>query len=266
MQRPDPLAVVGIRLKVRRAHEQLHALESEVRRFMDRKPYAIVGDFNEDRSEYLFKFREFERPPVAWGVTLGEIVHNLRSALDHAIFQLTLKCSGKPRHGSGFPILTDPADWDRPNRDGTGLSRTSGLHQVGGTSGAVQAIVQASQPYATNPDDPTQSPLWGIHKMWTQDKHRFLSFAAARVVHESVGVTPAVAGSSFLKGGLLKDGAVVAGYRFKAPAPEEVKVNGKFAAQIVIESMYRPDSDSQLAIRDDFYAVIHVLELLLVRL
>ena len=74
----DPLA--GSRLKQRRALEHLKGLKEEIERFYKTEPY-----------------------------TVGDILHNLRSMLDHIVWQLTIANGHTP---PSFP-LPKGSDWRR---------------------------------------------------------------------------------------------------------------------------------------------------------
>ena len=77
----DPLE--GCRAKVERAKEHLYVLHSEYVAFFDRNPFGFANYTNPADGEQVFLARISRQPPTArWGVIAGEIVHQLRSALD----------------------------------------------------------------------------------------------------------------------------------------------------------------------------------------
>src|SRR5262245_14814091 len=82
---PYPLS--GARVKVARAQDQLNMIEKEISAFLDTKPYRITHHIDK-AGEGSFVINFTKRPPLIWSVMIGEYIHNLRSALDHMIFEI----------------------------------------------------------------------------------------------------------------------------------------------------------------------------------
>jgi hypothetical protein len=76
-------------------------------------PYALIGSFDDASTEYVFRARVFENPPRRFGVLIGDVLHNMRSALDHLAWQLVLLNGSQPGRATAFPILDSPADYQR---------------------------------------------------------------------------------------------------------------------------------------------------------
>jgi hypothetical protein len=76
--------IILIRVKIERAKKHLRNLETELAEFGKKEFYAVVTDPNSQLRQ-LGKYRilPFDALPAA-----GDIVHNLRSALDHLASQL----------------------------------------------------------------------------------------------------------------------------------------------------------------------------------
>src|SRR2546427_12895354 len=110
----DPNDVIRseIRNKLFRAHAQMEAIDREVLVFLDGNAYATgEPQPNANRTQWVYPIK-FARPiPVLWGVLSGELVHDLRSALDHAIYHLSVDYSKREVKGTGFPITTTPDGW-----------------------------------------------------------------------------------------------------------------------------------------------------------
>ena len=68
---------------------------------MELDPYGLASYTNPAADEFLYLARVSREPPVRWGVMAGEIVHHLRSALDHLAWQLVLDGGGTPKKGAG---------------------------------------------------------------------------------------------------------------------------------------------------------------------
>jgi hypothetical protein len=94
-------------------------------------------------------------------VIIGDIAHNLRSALDHVTWQLVLANGGEPKEGSGgttFPILLK-----KPR---------ARLRIVGGVSADARDAIEAAQPYNAQPIDRNRHPLAALGHVSNTDKHR----------------------------------------------------------------------------------------------
>lgn len=252
---PNPEAFAGIQAKIIRAQEHLDFLESGITTFIDRQPYISVGNFNADATEYIYKFRILEQPPLAWAVVVGEFIHSLRSALEQAVYQLTILHAGRPLAGTGFPIFKDRDAFNRRRIYGR-PTRNSGAYQIRGIRPTAKAFVESVQPYnSPNPDD---NPLWAIQKLWNKDKHRLPLFFGGVARESMVAWNPPVPGNSELIPGPKQDGAELAKLTFTKPSPH-VKVEGNFTFQIFLEGSWDPDSDMTLSLRDMYEATLPVL-------
>ena len=97
------------RLKLDRADKHLNELKTKVDGFANRQPYDLIRDDKPELGYYVYDFRFTRTPPRRWGVIIGDITHNLRSALDHlawALASLTVK-GGRPSRDTAFPIFTE---------------------------------------------------------------------------------------------------------------------------------------------------------------
>jgi hypothetical protein len=102
---------------------------------------------------------------------LAEIFSHLRSSLDHLTCALAIANgnSEAPR-GTQFPIFRDKAVFKALDKTGK-PKQGSGLSQMRGVGGRVQAIIQSLQPYKRGADA-TSHPLWILHDFAIIDKHR----------------------------------------------------------------------------------------------
>jgi hypothetical protein len=94
----------GIVLKLKRADQQLDALKKAIGVFLDGDPYEPAVQFRRIRGTPVapcvmdFTIRMIVKKPCPpmWGILIGEIVHDLRSALDHAVYQLVIHATDPP--------------------------------------------------------------------------------------------------------------------------------------------------------------------------
>ncbi len=76
----DPL--LGVRVKVDRAKKHLADLDTEIREYHARNPYAIIPEIEAETGDEVHRLLIREAIPAHWGAILGDVVHNLRSSLD----------------------------------------------------------------------------------------------------------------------------------------------------------------------------------------
>jgi hypothetical protein len=103
-------------------------------------------------------------------VLLGDVIHNLRCALDYLIPPLVHASEAKLAPAHEFPIYLDAGDYAAKVGSKTVAKGKGPLrHIVHGLP-----IVEAWQPYNAK-GDPETDPLWGVHRFSNADKHRQLA-------------------------------------------------------------------------------------------
>lgn len=82
----------GPRFKIARAKIEIDQLRLMQNIFFENTHYyAVKAEQNLKSGKYIYRIRIDGPPPsLDWGVSIGEITHNLRSALNHLVYQLTL--------------------------------------------------------------------------------------------------------------------------------------------------------------------------------
>lgn len=160
--------------KLSRADELTDALERELDRVLS-KDHVRFGLGGEDAIELVVEVRR-QPPWDRWGVLIGEVVHDLRSALDHAAWTLTVAHRDPPPDPPTgwwrrveFPIFTDPD-----------LFRTDGIKVdlYGVDPSVIAAAFEWLQPFRRAPRRPERHPLAILHALSIRDKHRALPLAA----------------------------------------------------------------------------------------
>ncbi len=167
----------GIFRKLDRADAHLENLESALEGFLGGNPYRVVSRQDPDTGECVLSRQVVKRPPLLdWGVSIGEIVHHLRSALDHLTWQLALihHPDRDPPRNTAFPVIhdNDSKFADRVRTTTTGLSAQ------------MRRVIEDLQP-AQRSDRPWADPLWVLHRLANDDKHRVLLLTQA--VTDAVG-------------------------------------------------------------------------------
>jgi hypothetical protein len=106
----DEHALEDSYLKVARAKEQIDSLGAEVQKTTAENPVEILGSENVKTGQRIFKIPNVPRWP-SWEVIVGEIGHNLRSALDYVVYQLAVNSE---EQRTAFPISTSEKAYLKP--------------------------------------------------------------------------------------------------------------------------------------------------------
>lgn len=156
--------------RIERADEHLAALDREIDAFLDEEDRRVVGHFEADSSEYVFKFTG-EPPNPRLGLIVGEFAHNLRAALDNLVWQLVRLRGGSPTRRTEFPIYVSRKRY-----------RDRGRSALRGVSADDRAAIEAIQPYHAGERAP-DTHLAVLAWLNNVDKHRFLHVGGAFANH-----------------------------------------------------------------------------------
>lgn len=127
----------------------------------------LIEQFNQDAAAFLALPANAiaeEPPPAHLSTLLGDIVHNLRSSLDHVVHQLIMEHTGKePSYRTfEFPIFCHEKQFDET------LNRK--LRDV---SDEAVELIRDVQPFQSDP--PKASPLHTLQELSTIDRHSLLT-------------------------------------------------------------------------------------------
>lgn len=169
----NPLA--GIEEKIKRADVHFEALERETRAFIQSDPHDLVLEPDPQSGEYVVRAYVREEPPLLLGAILGDFVHNLRSALDHLVWQIVLGLGKEPGRWTCFPIYDDSDDFRKEVVRKNERDKPSPLRGVNPTT---LTIIERMQPY--NRLDNTVHGLAVLRDLSNIDKHQVVhaSFVA----------------------------------------------------------------------------------------
>jgi len=100
-----------IRIKIQRAEEHIRDLEPELKAFFDTNPYAVGTKHNPQTGQLIYYLVSVRDVPERISAITGEVLQNLRSALDHLAYALFMigpgGTSGSPAKHVYFPISDD---------------------------------------------------------------------------------------------------------------------------------------------------------------
>lgn len=209
---PLPDSLLGVQLKVERAEEHYAALDAAVVEFLGSQPYRLVVEVSSDGLEHTYRVADVRQPGAALSVFIGDCLHNYRSALDHLVWQLVLANAGTPSRRNEFPIFLE--------RDQFKLHARK---KLAGVAPAAAAVIEGFQPYQ-RPDlgAALRHPLWALHELDIQDKHRLLLFTLATMTGGG-GYVPQGLVDKDWHAGPISDGTVVIRHSFAEPVPADLR-------------------------------------------
>jgi hypothetical protein len=145
--------------KIEWAHKHIAELESAILAFKGTDPYGVAPKRNSETGGIDYCVAEAPDVPVEIRLLSGEIIQNLRSALDYLIVQL-LDVEGKqPNSRTGFPIYNS---LEKFKADPLGkielIQRQSSIDKI----------------KATNAYKGGNDTFWKLHWLNIRDKHHLL--------------------------------------------------------------------------------------------
>ena len=118
------MELAGIKAKIERAREGIQSLEADISAYCEFQRRQMIFDWSQ-RKEHLL---ESHPPvPISYSIRIGEIAYNLRSALDHLIWQLVRANGKRPTHNNEFPIFSTESECEKQvNRKLRGVEENKG--------------------------------------------------------------------------------------------------------------------------------------------
>ena len=147
--------------KINRAKKHLADLSAEITAYVGRNPYRIFVDTDSKPLHERYRFFFTEEIPCEWGSMVGDVIHNLRAALDTLATAMTVangKTSPAIIKKTYFPIGTTKEFFDEK------LPK-----DLRGASDLARKMVARLKPYKGGTD-----AFWRLHQLDIMDKHTTL--------------------------------------------------------------------------------------------
>src|SRR6266498_1630437 len=172
--------------KANRAKEHIDSLRRQVDEYRASAPYSLTPELTEEPSRLAYRLRFLKPVPVAISTTVGDVLHNLRAALESLAFEVARRGQGgtltaKQEKESRFPICRTPEALD----DFFTGRRKKGLlydHRARAAFRSVQPFVNLAEAQklgvALNRSFEEAfrwSVLHRLDALWNVDKHRRLT-------------------------------------------------------------------------------------------
>lgn len=159
-----PLA--GCYIKIERAKHHIDTLEKSIMDFLNSNPYDILGEIGPE-GYYILRLKINQTIPSEWSAIIGDILHNLRSALDLLACQLIRVPN--PEHDCSWVSFIIS---ENHRKFKTSLEKSE--FKMQGKS--VIEIIKSLKPYKGGEEN-----YWLLHRLNIQDKHRLLVLAYAKL-------------------------------------------------------------------------------------
>ena len=178
----------GAFAKLHRAEKHLKIASGLVRWFA-RNKCSVRREINTETNT-VDGYAIMDSPPTRIAMILGDAIHNMRSALDHAVYELVIsnpdpnKPTGVPNDKTMFPICDT-----RPGF----LRQVNELGRIKGVPDDACKIIGSAQPLNLRERglDHRANPLWILNKLENIDKHRRFTVVAGAVIGHVAKVTRA---------------------------------------------------------------------------
>jgi hypothetical protein len=219
----------GVFLKLERAEEHIETVREQVESFRKRNPppfgFRTEETPGQNKSiKYALYATIREEPPRELSLPVGDAIQNMRSALDHLIYELATP-SGRRSRRLQFPIFTDECEF-----------KVLSPPLIQSITGDERTLIERVQPYAaTNP--PSDDPLTVLRKLSNRDKHRLLvpMIAAVSEPDSWVGSDNAEIRFTYLaRGPVEHDTKIVAFTATPKDPTEDMKVHPQSGLEIQI--------------------------------
>jgi len=168
----DPFASVQDRFD--RAQEHFDEIRRMLRIYYAGDVHVIRGE-SDINAAMTMNPLYVEAPPERVNTLIGEMLHDLRSCLDHLAYKFVGFTPGNPTKDTYFPICKV-----RPMANKYGVQPPPPL--VGGSTLEVMAFLDKHQPYQLDADFFLHG-LWELHRLAIIDRHR-------HIVPKGVSIAP----------------------------------------------------------------------------
>jgi hypothetical protein len=174
-------------VKLRRARLHIDEVHQRVRALDASGPWSVEKERGEDPDSWAFRFRIHHPIPADLRAAVADAIANMRSALDHAAYELAVRHTGtltpQQEKATAFPIRKDKKSFDRFFAD-----KPWGPVREEIYGEAERRALECVQPFAIGHEardlgvewsTPADQELqidgaWALNTVWNIDKHRRL--------------------------------------------------------------------------------------------
>jgi hypothetical protein len=245
--------------------EHIETLGQLVEDWLATDAYTVSREVDPETGYTVRRAKIKSPPPDRISILAGDVVQNLRTALDHAVFTMASRAGPVDRATESrlmFPIAGNENSRGEPADGAAIFHNLIARGCLDGVPDRARDFIQQEQPYHWNdqPDGYQYHWLWTVHDLNRIDKHRRLAVATAfldlQFVSTPEGVEPRI---TFHRAeGPVNDGDRLVTYEGAEAGVDAfftrgVALNEGVAAQHGVEKLLRP-------VRDRIEWMLYVLE------
>jgi hypothetical protein len=174
--------------------------------------------------EYVLRAIVREQPPRGLALPIGDAIQNIRSALDHLVYELAPP-NVRKKNKTQFPIYTDERRF-----------KERSTSQIEGIVGDERTLIERVQPFNA-PHGANDNPLTVLNQLSNRDKHRLLVPVIAAVSETDIWVASDNADIHFqrIESGPVKHDAEIVRFTARPKGrPKEMKVHPQSGLEIQI--------------------------------
>lgn len=219
------------KIKLGRARKQLNAIKKSVAAYARARPHKIV-----QKSKGKKKLNVPKSPPIEISLLAGEMIYQMRSALDHLVFDLIQSNQNVSAIDPEWEEHCEFPLWTKPLKAGqtTPLPKSKFSRPLPGISTIPFAFIESVQPYYGK--GTTNNALRFLGHLSNIDKHRRLNLTRPRIrQHESVRYPSGLSGRGY---STLDRGAEI--YPAPAMRPLRGPIDAKAEKPVHVKRHYRP--------------------------
>lgn len=231
-----PYGLEGVWAKFRGATANMERLTAAVAGYLNMPPYRLQ---RVDEGEWeRVTGRVIIPPPLAIGVTFGDVLHCLDSALDQTAWAFARTVSDPPHKRTEWPSYGSAGYFEERRKDA--------LRDV---PREVLAVLADLQPYASNDiGADIGQQLAVMRELSNEDKHRVVPVATLFVAPQAVAFHDSAAPVEW-----LTEGERLTGYRVRRDFGEVLRVQEMWHAAVTIERDDVPWRSGLASIAQHFY-------------
>jgi hypothetical protein len=170
-----------ISVKIGRAKKHFSDLQSEILGWRRSKPYVIRTKRDPQTRQLIYYVHSAKSLPLEIPAIIGDVLGNLRSALDYIVYQLfeIRHPTTPPRQRFGFPVCDSAKGYE---------ATVSGIVKNLGQD--VADLIGAVKPYKRLDELFPNGAIWCLHSLNNVSKHRLLLTVCTQ--YQMHGVTPRI--------------------------------------------------------------------------
>lgn len=176
-------------VKANRAKVHLEVLRHEVDIYRESEPYVVIPEATEVSGRLAYRLHIRKPLPTTISAIIGDVVHNLRAALECLAFELVRRSHDEPltkkqEQASTFPICASPADFDEfisRKKDLYSQQAIVALRTVQPFFFTEEALRLGIESGLSFEEHARYEALHRLNTVWNIDKHRRLTLTVWRL-------------------------------------------------------------------------------------